>query len=162
MKDMRPLTKELKKEVRLTLYPLLEQASFVRRKGAPEQEFWRLTQCGEQFLTIHWEKYQLPRFILIFGYTEPIHKEGRVHTLEKATLCPRWSIGTGGWFRADQPFLNRIFLSKTNDADAIAQTIQKLVKAWPEVLAWLDRKEKGPHVFITREVLRFKEGYEPQ
>lgn len=161
MEDNRKITRLLRVAVKEASRPLLAQAGFEEDKGATASSHVRYFQGCRQFIVFQWEKYQTPRFMLKFGNVDPMSIEGRTVIYRVGYLQPRWSIGTSGWFRADRSFWSRAFGRSRTEHEVIEAVVTEMLTMWPEVVEWLDRNERGKHVYVFNEVLRFKPGCGP-
>lgn len=147
---MTTVRKRLRDEITSRLLPLLRERGFEgpdRIAGnATDHEFRRSAAAGTEVLTIQFEKYQRPRFIVNLwveppeGFEEVIRQGG---TVVQARVTPRPGGSTADWFRADLPWWRRLFRDPaTREREAVSQAIAVL----PEMDAWWRDHQDSPHI----------------
>jgi hypothetical protein len=112
---------------------------------------------------IQWEKYGSRRFVVNFGkcssdgvefYGKKIQPEGisAAHCATNGRLQPGKGAALRNWFRQDKPLLKRLF---SREPLYPAQTvIGELIAMFPELEAYWERGEIGPHL----RVFEFRKG----
>lgn len=129
-------------------------------------DFRRSVGDKVQILTVLWDKYGRPRFVVdarTLPASSPLLKgKGYLATLEdpftvkykSARLKPGMTFFTCSWFRLDRPTLSRMLSGQkffTPD-----QVIDQLMALYPEIEAWLDKETKGPHLSVQWDELHFR------
>jgi len=110
-------------------------------------EYRRVTPQGTHVLTIQFEKYQRPRFVLGF-YVEP--PEGMKNlmrsggTIIAAQLRTRPGATTHAWFRADRSWWERVILRRSDTLEN--EAVQLCLSLLPEVEAWLSTGNTTPRI----------------
>src|SRR5262245_35073619 len=115
---------KLRQVINEKLVPVLLAAGF---KGPTKvegnslsHEYRRNSSLGTQVLSIQFEKYQRPRFVLNLHIER---EEGNVNCLGRLKAKPGGSVGS--WFRADRPWWQRVILRRDNtlEVDAVEQCV---------------------------------------
>jgi len=144
----------LRGEINDRLLPALRALAF---EGPPKisgnaliHEFTRKSQRGRDVLTIQFEKYGLPRFLIDLhvapsdGLDKLIASGGSVIA---ASLKPRKGASSRHWFRADPTFWRRLRSpGRTFEKDAVELCIRLL----PEVEAWWLSQKPSQHITTWR------------
>lgn len=99
-------------------------------------EFRRPCPTGSQILTLQFDKYQRPRFILNLQ-VDPPNGIGALMagsgTLVRARVSPNRGIHTSHWFRADRPWWQRflgIRSSRETEAVTAAVGVLEEIEQW--------------------------------
>ena len=125
------LRAKFREAISLRLVPELKRRGFVgpeKIKGnAVLHDFVRHSGTQTESLSIQFDKRQRPRFILNVhvepaeGWDEFLKKGG---SILYGRISPGGGIGTGAWFRADQPWWRRLFgHSASREEAAVDQAI---------------------------------------
>jgi hypothetical protein len=136
-------TTELREEVKRVFVALLLSRGFVR-DGKDSRLFWtfRRAEAGaNRVISVQWEKYDRPRFVVNFSAnadTATLLGHGR--------LQPRPGALTWSWFRQDKPLLTRLFsTAKTYPA---AEVVAEVVRLFPQIEEYWLSGTVGPQLRI--------------
>ena len=110
-------------------------------------EYRRVTPQGTHVLTVQFEKYQRPRFLLGFYIEPPGGMENLVRnggTVMAAQLRARPGATTHAWFRADRSWWERVILHRNDTLEN--EAVQLCLSLLPEVEAWLSTHNTTLHI----------------
>lgn len=158
-------TTELRREIKRAFIPFVEARGFtLDQRYAPQfLEFRRIIGNEVHVFDIQWEKYGSRRFVVNFGkcpssgvecYGQRIPPEGisAAHCVPNGRFQPGKGATLGNWFRQDKPLLLRLFSREPlYPAQAV---VGQLISWFPEVEAYWEREEIGPHLRISRHLER--------
>lgn len=154
------LQTKLRCELDLEFVPALRGLGFEgpeRLTGKSRQgyNYARTTEKGVQRLTVHFDKWKRPRFVLDFWVEPPegidalMRRGGR---LLQARVRPGRLGDSKQWFRADRPWWHRLLgLSSSREREVASLALSLL----PEVVRWLDNPvERAPHMDVMPSTFR--------
>jgi hypothetical protein len=150
-------TTELRREIKRVFIPFVEARGFkLDQRHAPQfLEFRRIVGDEMHVFDIQWEKYGSRRFVVNFGkcsskgvefHGQRILPEGvsAAHCAPNGRLQPGKGASLGNWFRQDKPLLKRLFSRASHDPAQVV--VGQLISWFPEVEAYWERNEIGPHL----------------
>ncbi len=147
----------LQQALETRFFPHVESLGFVRDKRQEPRIacFRRRTDSAMQVFAILWEKRGRPRFIVQFAETplSGIDAGGKHFPAEDVSpghigLLRGWlhPPPSDMWFRLDdQSLWGRLVSRKRSDPN---QVVDFLLKLFPEVIEWWEKKTKGPHLKV--------------
>jgi hypothetical protein len=133
-------TTALREAIKRDFVPFLRDKGFVLdMQDAPRLYTFRQTHPDVVLeCSVQWEKYGSPRFILNFSKRRP---EGLIAS---GRLAPSQRRSTGGWFRQDRPWPQRLFaFSKLYPAE---QVVAQLIGLFGEVEEYWKFGTVGRHI----------------
>lgn len=165
MRDVGPHVSKsalLRKELKVSLWPFLERAGFVRgRSTSLFTPFSRHTTHMVHVCEIQWDKYHRPRFVVNFGEVPmarlsdvPPHEiaEGELmnhsdHLLR--LMCRKVLPGSrGSWYGLGKPLWEKMTTLGWNYTPA--QVVAITIDHFAEVEEWWRTKKIGPHIVEMR------------
>jgi hypothetical protein len=135
-------TTALREAIKRDFVPFLRDKGFVLdMQDAPRLYTFRKTQSDVVLeCSVQWEKYGSPRFILNF---RECGLDG-VIVPPTGRLAPSQRRSTGGWFRQDRPWPQRLFsFSKLYPPE---QVVAQLIALFGEVEEYWRSRTIGPHI----------------
>lgn len=152
-------TTELRREIKRTFLPFVEARCFkMDQRYAPHfLEFRRIIGDELHVFNIQWEKYGSRKFVVNFGKCpsggvefqgQRIPPEGisPTHCASNGRLQPGKGATLGNWFRQDKPLLKRLF--SREPLYPAQSVIDQLIAMFPEIEAYWERNEIGPHLRV--------------
>ncbi len=144
------IRKTLREELTARFVPALRQRGF----NGPDRisgngllhEFRRSRGGVVHVLSLQFDKYQRPRFILNVHVEPPEGLEpvmARGGTVVSGRAAPGRGGGAGSWFRADRPWWQRLVgISSTREQEAVSAAIAML----EEIEHWWDVQAPSEHI----------------
>ena len=152
-------TTELRREIKRMFVPFAEAHGFKEdQRYAPQfLEFRRVVGNELHVFDIQWEKYGNRRFVVNFGKcpSEGVEFHGQrippeeisaAHCTTNGRLQPGKGASLWNWFRQDKPLLKRLFSRES--LYPAEKVIGELVAMFPELEAYWERNEIGPHLRV--------------
>ncbi len=150
-------TTALRREIKRVFVPFMREQGFQldQRHGPHFLDFRRQAGAQMLFLELQWDKSGRPRFtvnfgkvaaegVVIVGQHRAASDVGPGQAPAYCRLHPRGKGGsTANWFRQDRSLLSALLAgSRLHPPE---QPVRELIALFPEVQAWWDSHEVGPH-----------------
>jgi hypothetical protein len=132
-------TTALRQAIKRNFVPFLRDKGFgLEKQNVQFYTFRKVDSDAVHLFDIQWGKYGSPRFVLNFSKCAP---KGLI---TRGRLAPSQRRTTGGWFRQDRSWLERLFcFSKLYPAE---QVVAQLIALFPEVEDFWKSAKIGPHI----------------